>query len=173
LNVTRIEANEITLESDEISLKSFLDDLKSRYEFSLDNGLALNWDYPAKLPVVRTDSEKLKHILQNLIHNAIKFTDKGHVTISARHVPEGKTVEFKVTDTGIGIPKEKIPLVFEMFRQGDSSETRAHGGVGIGLYIAKKFTLLLGGKIEVESESGSGSTFTVMIPVSCGTGAIR
>jgi signal transduction histidine kinase/HAMP domain-containing protein len=173
LNVTRIEANEITLERYEINLKSFLDDLKSRYELPLDKGLALNWDYPAELPVVHTDSEKLKHILQNLIHNAIKFTEKGGVSVSARHVPEAETVEFKVADTGVGIPKEKTSLIFEMFRQADSSETRSHGGVGIGLYIAKKFTDLLGGKIEVETEPGSGSTFTVMIPVSCGSGGIH
>jgi len=75
-------------------------------------------------------------------------------------------VEFKVADTGVGIPQEHIPHIFDKFRQVDSSETRSFGGVGMGLYIAKKFTEMLGGTVEVESETGEGSAFTVTIPCS-------
>ena len=86
--------------------------------------------------------------------------------ISAR-VTEGNRqqwVEFKVADTGAGIPKDALPFVFDKFRQVDSSETRSFGGVGMGLYVVKKFTELLGGTVEVESEVEKGTTFTVKIP---------
>ncbi len=165
LQVTQIEAEGVKVELHEVALGAFLDELKSNYEVPLGKELALKWDYPSELPVVRTDSEKLKHILGNLTNNAIKFTDKGHVAISARYVPGKKAVEFKVADTGIGIPEESLPVIFEKFRQVDSSETRQYGGVGIGLCIVKKFTELLGGKVEVESQVGKGSTFTVTIPL--------
>ena len=138
----------------------------------------LIWDYPLDLPSIKTDRDKLKQILQHLIHNAIKFTGNGEVTVSAKvkHAVENRTrnnaqnredklVEFKVTDNGIGISEEKLPIIFEMFRQVDSSETRNHEGVGLGLYIAKHFTELLGGNIAVQTAINKGSTFTVTIPL--------
>ncbi len=164
LAATSIEAQAVKVKTQEVSLGSFLDDLRSTYEIPLNKELALNWDFSPELPTMRTDSEKLKHILQNLINNAVKFTDRGNVTISARYNPKAKAVEFKVADTGIGIQRELLPWIFEMFRQGDSSETRSYGGVGIGLYIVKKFTDLLGGRIETQSKPGKGSIFTVTIP---------
>ena len=164
LQATSLEANAVGVEVQEVSLGRLLDDLKSNYEIPVKKNLSFAWDYPLELPTVRTDSEKLKHILQNLVNNAVKFTEHGQVAVSARYNPRAKAVEFKVADTGIGIEKEMLPSIFEMFHQGDSSETRSYGGVGMGLYIAKKFTELLGGKIEAASEPGKGSTFTVTIP---------
>jgi signal transduction histidine kinase len=114
------------------------------------------------MPTVKTDGDKLKHILQNLIHNAMKFTEDGSVTISARCFHD--SVEIVVKDTGIGIEKDKLPVIFDMFRQVDSSHTRSHGGVGVGLFIVKKYVELLNGKIEVESSPGQGTTFTMTIP---------
>jgi signal transduction histidine kinase len=163
LHATQIEAEEVKVESYEVSLGDFLQHLKSLYELPLGKEVALNWDYPSDLPVVKTDGEKLKNILQNLINNAIKFTEKGWVKISARCL-DSKVAEFKVADTGIGIEKEFFVVIFDRFRQVDSSETRPYGGVGVGLYIVKQYTELLGGKVEVESEVGKGSTFTVTIP---------
>lgn len=164
LVTTRLEAGAVELKRREMNLDEFFDDLKLSYDPVLDRDIVLDWRVPADLPVISTDSDKLKHILRNLIDNAIKFTEKGAVTILARYLPTTETVEFKVTDMGIGIPREKIPAIFEMFRQLDSSETRPYGGAGLGLYIVKKFTELLGGKVEVESESGQGSAFTITLP---------
>jgi signal transduction histidine kinase/HAMP domain-containing protein len=163
LQATRIEAGAIKLEREEVAVIDFLDELKLVYSVPLNRELALTWDYPSELPAIKTDREKLKHILQNLISNAIKYTDKGNVTISVR-VKEGGSVEFTVEDTGIGIPEELLPVIFEMFRQADRSKNGSRGGVGLGLHIVKKFTELLGGTVEVESEVGKGSTFTVTVP---------
>lgn len=165
LEATRMEVEKVAVETQEFDLGKFLEDLRSSYEVPLDKPITLNWDYPSDLPVVNTDKGKLDHILHNLINNAIKFTDDGSVTISAWYYPLAKSVEFKIADTGIGISKDSREVIFEIFRQVDSSETRAHGGVGIGLYIVKKFTELLKGKIHVQSEPGKGSTFTVKLPV--------
>lgn len=164
LEVTKIEAEAVQIATREVNLGDFLDELRSNYDCPMEKELSLEWDFPCDLPVIKTDSEKLKHVLQNLINNAVKFTDKGVVSISARHHPQAATIEFKIKDTGIGIPQDKIPDVFERFRQMDSSVTRSYGGVGIGLYIVKEYTRLLGGEIEVKSEPGKGSTFSVRLP---------
>jgi len=104
---------------------------------------------------------KLKVLLKNLIANAAKFTDRGSVTISVEACDGG--MEFRVADTGIGMSPDTLAVIFEPFRQGDSSSTRRHGGVGLGLYIVTRLLELLAGRIEVESEPGVGSTFRVWI----------
>jgi signal transduction histidine kinase len=109
-----------------------------------------------------TDRTKLKVVIKNLITNAAKFTDRGSVTISAAAGDSGAVVT--VTDTGIGIAPQARAIIFEPFRQVDSSITRRHGGVGLGLYIARRLVELLGGHIEVESEVGKGSVFRVWLP---------
>lgn len=167
LEATRIETEGLGVEENEIDLRLFLEQLESRYHLASGEELELIWNYPSNLPVVKTDREKMAGILRALIDNAIKFTAKGSVTISARCLsprPDSCMIEFKVSDTGIGIAEESLPLIFEKFRQADSSETRSYGGVGLGLYLVKKYTELLRGKIEVDSEAGRGSTFTVTLP---------
>ena len=201
LYATVIETEKVKAEMVEVDLGGFLSNLRTAYHGPIHKNLTLNWDYPPNLPVIKTDSAKLKQILQNLINNAIKFTEKGNVIISAKirqqaterheatgirqqeeHVtsassltpsdphasrlPPHAFVEFRVADTGVGIPKEHLPIIFEKFRQVDSSETRLFGGVGMGLYIVNKLTELLRGKVEVESEPGKGSAFTVTLPLS-------
>jgi signal transduction histidine kinase len=165
LQVTTIEAKTVKIEWRELNPRDVLDELKSDYVVRASKKLQLLWDYPACLPGLSTDGEKLKAILQNLINNALKFTEAGAISVSARHLPDNQTIQFAVSDTGVGIAPDKLPFIFDKFKQVDSSVTRIHEGVGLGLYIVKKFVDLLGGKISVRSESGKGSTFAVSLPL--------
>jgi len=151
--------------SHEVHICSFLDELKLSYDFPLDKNLTLVWDYPPDLPVIVSDANKLRIILQNLINNALKFTQEGTITISARHISETKGVEIQVADTGIGIPRESLQTVFEKFRRLHSSGEDILSGMGLGLYLVANFTQLLGGAVSVESECGKGSIFKVIFPV--------
>ncbi len=163
LQVGSIEAGKVKANCQEVNMSDFLVELRSGYEILSKKEISLHWNIPSRLPIVRTDGEKLKHVLQNLINNAIKFTETGSVTISARCI--SKAIEFKVKDTGIGMPQDMLPSIFQMFRQLDSSNTRSYGGSGVGLYIVKKFVDLLSGQIGVGSVLGEGSTFTITLPL--------
>lgn len=164
LQVNSIEAEMLQVELQQVNFWEFLSELRAFYDYPLAKDVRLNWELRTDLPVLYVDRGKLRHILENLINNAIKFTDHGSVTLAARFLANKKVMEFKVSDTGIGIPKELLPSIFERFRQVDSSDARVYGGVGLGLYIAKKYAALLGGTIDVESKLGQGSTFTLRIP---------
>ncbi len=124
----------------------------------------VRYEIEKDLPPIETDWGKLRNILFNILSNAIKFTDAGEVKLSVMKGPNGE-VTFAVSDTGIGIAKDKIPLIFEKFRQVDGSQTRRHGGTGLGLAICQNLVELIGGKVEVESEVGRGSISSVTIPV--------
>ncbi|HEY2986975.1 MAG TPA: GAF domain-containing protein [Candidatus Binatia bacterium] len=180
MQTTQLEARATLAERRLINLSQLLTYFKADYELTHDKTeVALIWNYPSEPVPIVTDSGKLLQVLQNLIDNAVKFTDRGAVTVSLRVVsrpaseaqagdraesPEGKWVELKIADTGVGMTPEQIPHIFEKFYQIDSSETRLYGGVGLGLYIVKKFTELLKGTIEVQSEPEKGSAFTVVLP---------
>jgi signal transduction histidine kinase len=174
MDATKIEAGAIAVECDELPITEFLDELRLLYEYPLGKDVALRWNYTPVLPFIRTDRDKLKHILQNLINNALKFTEAGCVTVSARHLPGIDRIELTVADTGIGIAPEELPVVFEKFRQVDASKTRSQGGVGLGLHIVKTFTEILGGTVRVTSQIGEGTSFVVTLPcVYEGTSSIR
>lgn len=113
--------------------------------------------------VIKTDGAKVKQILSNLVSNAIKFTEKGSVTVEARPLTGGG-VAVSVRDTGIGIRREDQQMIFEEFRQVDGSSTRKYQGTGLGLAIARRFAQLIGGQITVDSQPGAGSTFTLLLP---------
>jgi signal transduction histidine kinase len=113
--------------------------------------------------ILKTDAAKMKQIVTNLVSNAIKFTDRGSVTVELKATESGGAT-ISVRDTGIGIRKEDQQLIFEEFRQADGSATRKYQGTGLGLAIARRFAHLLGGSITVESRPGAGSTFTLTMP---------
>jgi signal transduction histidine kinase len=165
LQATLIEADQVVVESQPLNLTELLAGLKTSYETPLEKPVNLMWRYPSDLPIINADKEKLLRILQNLVDNAIKFTSEGEVSILARSNPQNDVVEFAVVDTGVGIAKEERATIFEMFRQVDNSGTRNFEGLGLGLFIAKRFAQLMGGDIVVVSESGRGSTFTVTLPI--------
>ncbi|MGE5306260.1 MAG: ATP-binding protein [Alphaproteobacteria bacterium] len=164
LQVSSIEAHTVHAEFNEVNFWELLAELRAFYEYPLDKDVKIVWEFPPDLPTLGADRGKLKHILENVINNAIKFTDKGSVTISAQYIAAKKWMEFKIADTGIGIPNDQLPLIFERFRQLDGSETRPYGGVGLGLYIASRYTAILGGTIHVDSKLGRGTIFTLRIP---------
>jgi signal transduction histidine kinase len=110
----------------------------------------------AGLPHIYTDQDKLKQILLNLLSNAAKFTHQGQITLSARSQKENLIIE--VSDTGIGIPADKLDTVFEEFQQADSSTTRRYGGTGLGLSISRHLARLMGGDLTASSRVGEGST---------------
>jgi len=168
LYASRLQARNANIFATKVNIGRILDVLKSDLEVLLKENLTLHWDVPLDLPVVETDGDKVKQIVHCLVDNAIKFTDAGAVQVALRVVPETSRLEIEVTDTGPGIPVEQISLIFDLFRQLDSSSTRAHEGAGLGLYIVKSNAELLGGEVTVTSELGKGSSFTVTLPIRIG-----
>lgn len=114
--------------------------------------------------IVQTDGHRLRQIMTNLLSNALKFTEKGTVEFGYQNQPENNQIKFYVRDSGIGIPQDKLNIIFDRFRQVYEGSTRKYGGTGIGLFISKHIIDLLGGTIWVESEPNSGSTFFFTIP---------
>jgi signal transduction histidine kinase len=119
---------------------------------------------PGSLPQVRSDRQKVKQILVNLLSNAVKFTHEGSVTVTATFQAASKMVSISITDTGIGIAETDQARIFEDFRQLDSSPARGYGGTGLGLSICRRLAETLEGSIELRSEPGRGSTFTLKLP---------
>jgi CheY-like chemotaxis protein/anti-sigma regulatory factor (Ser/Thr protein kinase) len=132
-------------------------------------GLVLRAEGDPDAPLAWADQGRLEQVLYNLLSNAIKFTATGEVRAEVRH--DASTVFLEVSDTGVGIPKEFLPHIFDRFRQADSSVTRAHGGLGLGLSIVREVVYLHGGQVKVASEEGKGTTFTVSLPRAPGEGA--
>src|SRR5438093_1230582 len=164
LDLNRLEAGRLEVALERVSPADLLADLEADTAARLDaRAIEVRWELAADVPDLQTDRAKLRTVLKNLVGNAIKFTERGSVTITAE--PAGETVLFTVADTGIGIRAEDLPVIFDMFRQIENAITRRHGGVGLGLHIVKRLVEQLGGEVHVESELGRGSRFRVHIPV--------
>jgi signal transduction histidine kinase len=165
LDSASVETGAVAIHREEIVLSDFLDEMKQSCDSrALNPNVAITWDYPTPLPVVVTDPGKVKIILQNLINNALKFTDVGEVRVSARHNANYRRMVLTVSDTGIGIAPSQLPFVFDKFWQVDATRTRTQGGIGMGLYIVKAFTELLGGNVTVSSMIGKGTSMRVELP---------
>ncbi len=170
LDLSRIQAGQLAVRAEEFQLEDLWKELEFMFRIGLSGKeIDLTWETATLLPLLRTDRTKVKGILSNIVFNAIKFTDRGKIQVRASPVDGGNAVEVEIKDTGVGIPSELIPVIFEPFRQAEASMARSQGGAGLGLSIAKKFVDLLHGRIEVESHPGQGSTFRITIPTQYAT----
>jgi CheY-like chemotaxis protein/two-component sensor histidine kinase len=171
LQLARMQAGRAQLTIEQFSARQLTDDvLRQMASLVQEKPVKLEAKFPDDLPLLRTDSGKLRQILVNLVSNAIKFTREGSVRVVGRKIPslaadEKPWLELSVTDTGVGIPREKLGTLFKMFSQADNRVSRQFEGMGIGLYISQHLAHLLGGSISVESELGKGTAFTLRIPM--------
>ncbi len=164
LDFSKIESDKLELEMQPFDIRDCIEDsldlLASR---ASEKGLDLVYQVDVSTPIsIKGDVTRLRQILTNLISNAIKFTEEGEifVSVSSKHIEDGLyEILFAVKDTGMGIPEDKMDRLFKSFSQVDASTTRTHGGTGLGLAISKRLAELMGGRMWVESEFGSGSTF--------------
>lgn len=163
LDFGRIQSHDVPLELGVVSIPDLLAEIDRELAYSRQRrGLSWAVQVDPAAAQVRTDREKLKVVLKNLLTNAIKFTEQGGVSVEVQSV--GSDIEIAVRDTGIGIAPALLPAIFEPFRQGEPASTRRFGGVGLGLYVVRRLVELLGGSVSVESELTKGSVFRVRLP---------
>jgi CheY-like chemotaxis protein/signal transduction histidine kinase/HAMP domain-containing protein len=179
LDLSKIESGTMAVDVTTVPFAEIRKFVESTFRQVADlKGLAFEVSLDATLPpAIQTDTKRLQQVLKNLLSNAFKFTEQGGVSLQARVASEGwnpeqellnaanTVIAFSVTDTGIGIPKEKHGVIFEAFQQGDGTTSRKYGGTGLGLSISRQITRLLGGEIRIESIPGEGSTFTLYLPL--------
>ncbi|MDQ2870099.1 MAG: response regulator [Acidobacteriota bacterium] len=165
LDISKIESGKAEVDSQPISIAPFLSQVEADYQDAARRkGLRLTAAAAPGLTRVTSDPAKLTQILSNLIGNALKFTEKGSISVRAEERTGGRWALI-VADTGIGIPEDEQGAIFEEFRQGEGAEHRGRGGTGLGLAIVKKLAKFLGGTVSLESEPGRGSRFTVTLPL--------
>jgi signal transduction histidine kinase len=164
LDLAKIEAGKMEFLREPLSIKEVLLEASQQMEPMIRRkALSFTVDVGADTPTIVSDRTKLKQVFLNLLSNAMKFTNKGGVSVVAR--PHAMGVRIDINDTGIGIKPEHLSVIWEDFRQVDQSRTREFGGTGLGLSITRKLLERLGGTISVESIMGVGTTFTIMLPL--------
>jgi signal transduction histidine kinase len=165
LDLAKMDAGRITISPEWFEMVDLFSALRGIFRPIVANSsVSLIFAEPQGVPRIYTDDKKLSQILRNFISNALKFTTEGQVSVSAT-MPATDLVEFAVTDTGIGISAEHLPMLFNDFMQLDTRLQRRLRGTGLGLSLARKFAQLLGGDVGAESELGKGSRFWVRLPV--------
>ncbi len=179
LDLSKIESGTVTVDAEEIAFSTLLSTMERTFRHEAENR-KLSFEIvvdPNVGKTMVTDSKRLMQVLKNLLSNAFKFTEHGGVRLHVSSATGGWTqdhpvlrmagpaLSFEVSDTGIGIPLEKQKLIFEAFQQADASTSRKYGGTGLGLAISRELASLLGGEIQLHSTPGTGSTFTLYLPV--------
>jgi hypothetical protein len=170
-DLAMVEQSEIKIREDVVFIRDIYTELKNQLqevlsESNKNDNIRLNSKIDSSIATrqIITDKSKVIQVMSNIIKNAVKYTHNGEISFSLMFV-EGNYLSIKVKDTGIGIPKDKLEIIFEFFRQGDDSHTRKYEGVGIGLAISKRIANAMGGTIKVESELDMGSEFTFSFPL--------
>ncbi|HXQ12741.1 MAG TPA: ATP-binding protein [Caulobacteraceae bacterium] len=164
LDLAKIEAGKLDLEEIDFDIEEIVRGAHQAFTAQANaKGLEFSLDVKGSQGLYRGDPTRLRQILYNLVSNALKFTDEGEIRVTARWASETLTVA--VADTGVGIPADRLPLLFGRFAQADASTTRRFGGTGLGLAICRELALMMGGLIQVESAPGVGSIFTLSLPL--------
>ena len=165
LDIAKIEAGKIVIHPIEFDISHLFGALRGMLKPLLMNeSVALVFEEPEDMPALYTDEAKVSQILRNFLSNALKFTERGEVRVTARHLTDENAIAFAVADTGSGIAAEDHEVIFQEFTQIDSPLQRRVQGTGLGLPLCRKLAELLGGRVSVESQMGIGSTFTAIIP---------
>jgi signal transduction histidine kinase len=165
LDLAKVDAGRISISPEWFEMVDLFSALRGMFKPIVGSGaVSLIFEETTDIPRIYTDDRKLSQILRNFISNALKFTSAGEVRVSAALIGDD-SVEFAVSDTGIGIAKDHLPALFSDFVQIDTRIQKRLRGTGLGLSLAKKFAHLLGGEVAVTSEEGRGSRFSVVIPI--------
>ncbi|MEP0861712.1 MAG: PAS domain S-box protein [Ignavibacterium sp.] len=172
LTLSKVESEKVNLNLSDVSLTELVDEVRILFDsVARKKNIELKAVYPKEGLSIKSDAKILREIFNNLVNNAVKYTERGSVLIEVKRNELTGEIMIRVKDTGIGIPKDKLDIIFEEFRQASEGLARNFEGTGLGLSITKKFVQLLGGKIFVESQVGLGSTFTVVLPYNPSTGS--
>ena len=165
LDLSKVEAGRMELELTAVALSDVCQDAERAFRHIAEHkGLWFDVEIDPALPLsILSDAQRLGQVLRNLLSNAFKFTHEGGVTLSLRGATGA--IWFTVSDTGVGIPEDKLDLIFEAFQQADGTTSRKYGGTGLGLSISRELARLLGGELQVESEPGAGTRFSLVLPL--------
>jgi signal transduction histidine kinase len=164
LCMTSLNSGDAMVVHEEFELVSAIKDILKNYENTLNTkGVTLVTQLPERLRIV-SDRVKVDRILRNLLNNAAKFTTAGQVTVKLRESSDRRAVRLEIMDTGIGIERDQVEMMFEAFKQRDSSVRREFSGIGLGLTVARKLADLLGGKLNLQSQQGVGTDVILTLP---------